>query len=117
MLLRPPRATRTDTLFPYTTLFRSTDTSESSHVVGYDVTYRTADGSPDTMRMGSKPGSRISLGTQDKTVGYDVTYRYEGTEQTIRMDQKTGDRLPAIDGQVVPQTDAAGGAAERGRAN
>src|SRR3546814_3408746 len=24
MLLRPPRATRTDTLFPYTTLFRST---------------------------------------------------------------------------------------------
>src|SRR3546814_12488338 len=23
MLLRPPRATRTDTLFPYTTLFRS----------------------------------------------------------------------------------------------
>src|SRR3546814_3764011 len=87
-----------------------TDTSESSHVVGYDVTYRTADGSTDTMRMGSKPGSRISLGTQDKTVGYDVTYRYEGTEQTIRMDQKPGDRLPVIDGQVVTQTAAAGGA-------
>ena len=57
-----------------------TDTSESSHVVGYDVTYRNPDGSTGTMRMGSKPGSRISLGTQDKTVGYDVTYRYEGTE-------------------------------------
>src|SRR3546814_10401920 len=25
MLLRPPRSTRTDTLFPYTTLFRSCD--------------------------------------------------------------------------------------------
>src|SRR3546814_6242482 len=25
MLLRPPRSTRTDTLFPYTTLFRSPD--------------------------------------------------------------------------------------------
>src|SRR3546814_11185762 len=25
MMLRPPRSTRTDTLFPYTTLFRSTD--------------------------------------------------------------------------------------------
>src|SRR3546814_18189119 len=25
MILRPPRATRTDTLFPYTTLFRSTE--------------------------------------------------------------------------------------------
>src|SRR3546814_7964986 len=26
MILRPPRSTRTDTLFPYTTLFRSTET-------------------------------------------------------------------------------------------
>src|SRR3546814_3705920 len=32
MLLRPPRSTRTDTLFPYTTLFRSLDlhTDEAS---------------------------------------------------------------------------------------
>src|SRR3546814_16901555 len=28
MIRRPPRSTRTDTLFPYTTLFRSPDTSE-----------------------------------------------------------------------------------------
>src|SRR3546814_20163476 len=27
MIRRPPRSTRTDTLFPYTTLFRSTDLS------------------------------------------------------------------------------------------
>src|SRR3546814_19834680 len=27
MILRPPRSTRTDTLFPYTTLFRSSGTS------------------------------------------------------------------------------------------
>src|SRR3546814_4896021 len=27
MILRPPRSTHTDTLFPYTTLFRSTDFS------------------------------------------------------------------------------------------
>src|SRR3546814_7620632 len=27
MILRPPRSTRTDTLFPYTTLFRSPDDS------------------------------------------------------------------------------------------
>src|SRR3546814_6642605 len=27
MILRPPRSTRTDTLFPYTTLFRSCDRS------------------------------------------------------------------------------------------
>src|SRR3546814_12275521 len=29
MILRPPRSTRTDTLFPYTTLFRSVDTKLS----------------------------------------------------------------------------------------
>src|SRR3546814_11790742 len=28
MILRPPRSTRTDTLFPYTTLFRSTPASD-----------------------------------------------------------------------------------------
>src|SRR3546814_9706798 len=31
MVLRPPRSTRTDTLFPYTTLFRS-DTDAAGHV-------------------------------------------------------------------------------------
>src|SRR3546814_10915423 len=30
MILRPPRSTRTDTLFPYTTLFRSTATTSGS---------------------------------------------------------------------------------------
>src|SRR3546814_15914107 len=30
MIRRPPRSTRTDTLFPYTTLFRSSPTSSSS---------------------------------------------------------------------------------------
>src|SRR3546814_961075 len=29
MIRRPPRSTRTDTLFPYTTLFRSVDTVDS----------------------------------------------------------------------------------------
>ncbi|GAA3919739.1 glycine zipper 2TM domain-containing protein [Luteimonas lutimaris] len=90
-----------------------TDTSESSKVVGYNVTIRNPDGSTETRRMDSKPGSRISLGTQDKTVGYDVTYRYDGQERTIRMDQKPGDRLPVIDGQVVTQT-AAAASADRG---
>src|SRR3546814_4539092 len=31
MIRRPPRSTRTDTLFPYTTLFRSTDVPSSPH--------------------------------------------------------------------------------------
>src|SRR3546814_3058595 len=34
MLRRPPRSTRTDTLFPYTTLFRSDDGGDHGRVAG-----------------------------------------------------------------------------------
>ena len=80
-------------------------TSTSSKTVAWTVTYRNPDGTTGTMRMGSKPGSRIALGSGNKTVGYDVTYSYQGAEHTVRMDQKpAGDRLPVVDGQVVTQT-------------
>ena len=86
-----------------------TSTSQSSHVVAYNVTYRNPDGTTGTMRTGSKPGSRIELGSEDKTVAYDVTYLYDGQERTIRMDDKPGDRLPVIDGQLVTQVASAAG--------
>src|SRR3546814_1855038 len=35
MIRRPPRSTRTDTLFPYTTLFRSQVMDEARHVETY----------------------------------------------------------------------------------
>lgn len=86
-----------------------TSTSQSSRTVAYNVTYRNPDGTTGTMRTGDKPGSRIPLGTEEKTVGYDVTYRYDGAERTVRMDDKPGDRLPVIDGQVVTQVASARG--------
>src|SRR3546814_10309110 len=36
MIRRPPRSTRTDTLFPYTTLFRSHQLTPDWDVVGFD---------------------------------------------------------------------------------
>ena len=93
---------------------RSFASVQSSRVVAYNVTYRNPDGTTGTMRTDSKPGNRIALGTQDKTVGYDVTYRYEGVERTVRMDRDPGDHLPVIDGQVVIQTAAADAPAKRG---
>jgi len=87
-----------------------TSTSTSSKTVAWNVTYRNPDGTTGTMRMGSKPGSRIALGNEDKVVGYDVTYRYDGVEHTVRMgDRPAGDRLPVVDGQVVTQVAAADG--------
>jgi len=89
-----------------------TATSESSRVTGYNVTYRNEDGTTGTMRMASKPGTRIAMGTNDVVKGYNVTYRYDGAEKTVRMDNKpASDRLPVVDGQVVTQTAAAGDAA------
>ncbi|MBP8097977.1 MAG: glycine zipper 2TM domain-containing protein [Arenimonas sp.] len=80
-----------------------TENRESSTVTGYQVTYRKADGSTGSMRMGSEPsiGSSIDLGSTRRTVGYDVTYSFEGKQSTVRMDRKPGAHLPVVDGMVV----------------
>ena len=85
------------------------DSSQSSRVVGYDVAYRNPDGTTGSKRMGKKPGDRISLGSSDELVGYDVTYRYQGQDHTVRMNDRPGDRLPVIDGDVVVQSVAVSG--------
>src|SRR3546814_4357318 len=70
MIRRPPRATRTDTLFPYTTLFRSRCVSEGASAEGpslldppshlHDAAYRQHDGAADRRarrgRQHSTPG-------------------------------------------------------------
>ncbi len=77
-------------------------TAETSTVTGYNVTYKKDDGTTGTIRTDKKPGSTITLGSQDAVQGYDVTYRYNGEEKTLRMNQKPdADRLPVINGQVV----------------
>ena len=71
------------------------------------MTYRNEDGTTGTMRMASKPGNRIPMGTTNAVTGYNVTYRYDGAEKTVKMDNKpSSDRLPVIDGQLVTQTAA-----------
>lgn len=90
------------------------DSSESSRVVAYNVTYRNPDGTTGTMRTDGKPGERILLGQEDVTVGYDVTYRYDGQERTVRLDDKPGERLPVVDGQVVTQVASRDGGVDRG---
>jgi len=92
-----------------------TSTSQSSRTVAYNVTYRNPDGTTGTMRVDSKPGNRILLGDDDKVVGYDVTYRYQGQEQTVRLDERpAANRLPVIDGQVVTQTASAASGTTQG---
>ncbi|WP_374248563.1 glycine zipper 2TM domain-containing protein [Thermomonas sp.] len=87
--------------------------STSERTVGWNVTYRNPDGSTGSMRTDNKPGSRIALGNADRTTGYDVTYRYNGQQRTVRMAQMPGTQLPVLDGQVVTQTASVDGGAMR----
>ncbi|AXK73556.1 glycine zipper 2TM domain-containing protein [Lysobacter sp. TY2-98] len=80
------------------------DRSSSSRTVAYNVTFRNPDGTTGTQRMASRPGSRIKIGTDTNVAGYDVTYRYQGTEHTVRMNERPGSQLPVIDGRVVTST-------------
>lgn len=74
-------------------------------VIGYMVDYETEDGERGQIQVDSKPGERIALGEREAVVGYDVTYRYDNVERTVRMDADPGDRLPVVDGAVVIATD------------
>lgn len=77
------------------------DSSQSSRVVAYNVTYRNPDGTTGSMRTDAKPGNRILLGDEERTIGYDVTYVYEGSERMVRMDERPEERLPVINGRVM----------------
>src|SRR3546814_14311293 len=64
MRRRPPRSTRTGTLFPYTTLFRSTDTAKSA----FDTTTTQSDKT--TLEVGV--GSSNDVRSQGKVKSYKV---------------------------------------------
>lgn len=89
------------------------DSVSNTRTVAWNVTYRTPDGKTASMRTDKKPGSRIALGQETRTIGYDVTYVLDGQRRTVRMDQRPGDRLPVVDGQVVTQVAAADAATSR----
>ena len=44
---------------------------------------------------------QIIMETRSEQVGYNVTYRFDGQTQTVRMENEPGDRLPVENGRVV----------------
>src|SRR3546814_4574662 len=66
MIRRPPRSTRTDTLFPYTTLFRSRRASLTSNRAAVDEGDRTAGVADDS---GDVAGDRAAVGQSHRAVG------------------------------------------------
>src|SRR3546814_4778645 len=59
MSRRPPRSTRTDTLFPYTTLFRSHDQTDQRRIAAVPFEYFAA-----TVRAGRRGGGQCRGGSR-----------------------------------------------------
>src|SRR3546814_8890247 len=63
MIRRPPRSTRTDTLFPYTALFRSPAAAQSDEPKAQDLEKITVTGT--RIRGGSTPSPVITIDAED----------------------------------------------------
>src|SRR3546814_9983197 len=77
MIRRPPRSTRTDTLFPYTTLFRSLDVTQHRFVAEIflgEIVGRQSGGvigrQRDEVMEDARPLGRIALEGADAVVGF-----------------------------------------------
>src|SRR3546814_6292727 len=78
MIRRPPRSTRTDTLFPYTTLFRS----------GAGDSILDSDRRPDGRRCVYRPG--VDPARQDG--GYAIIVRHSGRDgDGVRSEEHTSE--------------------------
>src|SRR3546814_5217276 len=76
MIRRPPRATRTDTLFPYTTLFRSlnaraVDGPGHDSVEGVDLAHQVTFAEPADRRVARHRADRIDAVRQQQRPGTD----------------------------------------------
>src|SRR3546814_11311926 len=73
MIRRPPRSTRTDTLFPYTTLFRSIFLSRANErqsvVANLQAKVRELGGEPEDDGTALASAPRAFLGLRDKLTG------------------------------------------------
>src|SRR3546814_11559551 len=108
MIRRPPRSTRTDTLFPYSTLFRSADTNSSnraSSIAAAINSYSSQTGVAATI-LDSAPGQVVlSSSTGNIVVGTSGTATAASTgltAATTNATTSTGlDRKSVVSGKSV----------------
>src|SRR3546814_1827276 len=77
MIRRPPRSTRTDTLFPYTTLFRSIDTAGGALDPLTLLWDRTRPALPIYRKQPDDPDNENTLATAVFEIGADKVARSE----------------------------------------
>src|SRR3546814_4283192 len=88
MIRRPPRSTRTDTLFPYTTLFRSLDQR-----LGQCLDEQVVDAEFDALRL----EGRVEFAAQlEQFVELDVDGQVDVRDRLLRLGQAARDRLAHV---------------------
>src|SRR3546814_3297673 len=88
MIRRPPRSTRTDTLFPYTTLFRSAASSVQAggEPAGHDPAVAAGDGVKATTEPSSlREVVRLAYGLQGKQVSLKASTVERSEEHTSEL--------------------------------
>src|SRR3546814_2050540 len=83
MIRRPPRSTRTDTLFPYTTLFRSPAQSSATACAGARKIKRARDDAGPSTRRGDGIGTRSPSATQ--TTAFAISSSIRSEEHTSEL--------------------------------
>src|SRR3546814_14182166 len=91
MIRRPPRSTRTDTLFPYTTLFRSQELKTSlGDWVGYQIRFNDRSG-PNTAVKLMTDGILLAETQRDPLLRrYDTIIIDEAHERSLNIDFQIG---------------------------
>src|SRR3546814_12705352 len=100
MIRRPPRSTRTDTLFPYTTLFRSPALVAGEIpllIVLAEQLRQVLVGRNDHPAMAVR--ARLVQGAADQVVGFVVRMRRR--HQSERVAQRAADRKSVVSGKRV----------------
>src|SRR3546814_9453226 len=85
MIRRPPRSTRTDTLFPYTTLFRSLRRAPARAVRGLPAQERTAAGA------GRLPARGRRAPVHRRGVGGDLDGAVQPDRRSLRSEEHTSE--------------------------
>src|SRR3546814_1678879 len=83
MLRRPPRSTRTDTLFPYTTLFRSLSAKHGFQGLTTGV-------------VGCRPSSRARLGRNKREVRWDNERSSARNGEFVRRSEEHTSELQSL---------------------
>src|SRR3546814_7824971 len=100
MIRRPPRSTRTDTLFPYTTLFRSNSQATMDYLMPTAIANSTSDM---VQVQANASGGLLDLPGGPLQLGVGVSFRYEAIDSpSINSDINGGtERYYRLNGFAV----------------